>query len=415
MKKKYKIIFGAVAGLLVAGLIVSQVLQGTSVDVRELSRQEMHRSFSEEGRIEAATEYQVQPLHAGKLEGIYVNEGDWVQEGDLLVSMDKEALKYELDQLEAKMFGLAGESQQLREPPTEAELKRMELAIQMAQEEMERSKTDYERKQSLFANEVISQSELEAAENAFQNAALSLEKQNQSMKALVQGHQPTAGNLKILEAQRLSLQSQIDLLQYQMDNHQLKAPFPGKVTSIQAKEFDLVSQGTVIMKLFQPEALQVKTEVMTRDVHDLELGMPVELTMEQRDQDVTFNGKITEIAVHAERGISPLGLEEDRVSVAIEPEIPEGVVLGPGFGIDVTFVTAFRDNQLVVPQTSLFTVNGEDAVFVADNGRAVARRVSTGFETRREVAIEEGLDEGDFVIIDPQTNGLTEGSRISIN
>ena len=161
-------------------------------------------------------------------------------------------------------------------------------------------------------------------------------------------------------------------------------------------------------------APQVKTQVLTRDVHDLELGMPVKLTMEQRDQDVTFNGKITEISVQAEKGISPLGLEEDRVSVSIEPEIPEGVVVGPGFGIDVTFVTAFRDNQLVVPQSSLFNVDGEDAVFVADNGRATVRKVATGFETRRDIAVEEGLDEGDIIIIDPQTDGLTEGSGIFV-
>ncbi len=414
MKKKYKVILGVLAAVLVVGLVASQIMQGTRVDVRELSRQEIYRSFTEEGRMEAVKEYNVQPLYAGKLEVIHVNEGDRVQEGDLLASMDMEELKHQMNQLEAKLYGLDGESQQLQEPPTEGEIKSMELGIQMAQENKERAKTDYERKESLYTNDVISQAEMEAAESALENAALSLEKQQHSLEALLQAHQPTAGSLQVIEAQRLSLQSQIDLLKHQMENHQLKAPFSGVVTSIQAKELDLVNPGTAIMNLFQTETLQVKTQVLTRDVHDLELGMSVELTMEQRDQDVTFNGKIVEIAVQAEKGISPLGLEEDRVSVAIEPEIPEGVILGPGFGIDVTFVTAFRDNQLVVPQTSLFTVDGEDAVFVADNGRATVNKVVTGFETRREVVIEEGLDEGDLIIIDPQTDGLTEESRISV-
>ncbi len=50
---------------------------------------------------------------------------------------------------------------------------------------------------------------------------------------------------------------------------------------------------------------------------------------------------------------------------------------------------------------------------MVEKGRAVVRRVTTDFETRREVSITEGLNPGDQVILDPRAADLDEGTRVT--
>jgi len=48
------------------------------------------------------------------------------------------------------------------------------------------------------------------------------------------------------------------------------------------------------------------------------------------------------------------------------------------------------------------------------DGKAVIQPVKKGFENDRDVAIMEGLVEGDLVILNPKMTGLAEGKRIKI-
>jgi membrane fusion protein (multidrug efflux system) len=56
--------------------------------------------------------------------------------------------------------------------------------------------------------------------------------------------------------------------------------------------------------------------------------------------------------------------------------------------------------MLVIPQAALLLDQQGAYVFVAEDGRAAVRRVKTGEQTGRGIAIREGLAEGDAVIVD---------------
>ena len=413
MKKKYKVILGTIALLLVAGLAISQALQGMQVEVQEVTRQTLTRSFMEEGIVTAPQELRMRPPHPAQISGLHVREGSSVETGEVLATLDFTEQEHTLKQLKAQLQGLSGEKGQLLEPPSPAEIQQHEASIQQAQSDLEIAREQFHRKESLYENQVLSFVDLETAENHYHRARINLEQQKYALDALMQAHQPTASQLQILDARRESIEAQIAQLHYQMDQMKLTAPFSGIVAAVPHQVHDQVGPESTVIHLFDPEELHVETQVLTRDVADLNPGMAVNLTWQQPQQDITFPGTIISISPHAEIGLSPLGLEEDRVKVTILPDLPEAIQLGPGYRLDVTFVTESEENQLGVPRTALFTRNDKDALFVAENGRAVVRTVATGLETRREVAIQEGLEEGDLVILDPQTDGLTEGSRVS--
>jgi HlyD family secretion protein len=373
MKKKWKIIFGIIGILAAAAFIFTQLRQDLPVAVQRMEAREFVQSFTEEGVVVAAEEHPVYSLHPARIEKLLVEEGDRVQAGQLLAVLADRELHYGLEELEARLAGLAVE-------------------LDQAQENLAAAERNYERMASLYGDELVAAVELEEAERMVQEAQ---------------------ARIALLEAQEQALLSQREGLQEQRKDYRIYAPIDGVVTRLAAREQGLASPQTPMMTLFNEGGKEVETWVLARDIPQLAEGMHVELTFKLRDQDIEFPGQVVDIAPYAEEAYSPLGLAEERVKVTIAPQFPAEVEIKPGYKVDVEFVTQVIPGALVVPKTVLFSDGGEDALFVVEGDRAQVRRVTTGPETRRDVVITAGLAEGDLVILDPRQGGLGEGVKVS--
>jgi len=224
-------------------------------------------------------------------------------------------------------------------------------------------------------------------------------------------------NKRVLESERDALSSQARQLREQIEDSRIYAPISGVVMRLNAEESGMASPEVPLMRLYKKENQEnrylVETRVLTRDVLEVYEGMPVKLSFERRDQDLEFAGEVKEIYPYAEEAVSPLGLEEERVTVTVWPDFPGDLQLGLDYRVDVEFITNRQEDVLWVPHTALFSYRGVDALMVVVDDRARVREVRTGLETRREVVIEEGLKEGDLVILDPGAVDLNEGDRVN--
>ncbi len=72
-----------------------------------------------------------------------------------------------------------------------------------------------------------------------------------------------------------------------------------------------------------------------------------------------------------------------------------------------------QEDKLVVPKTVVFPYEKGDAVWVVREGKAAIQTVTKGLETGTDVVIEEGLQPGDRVIINPKLEGLKEGKKVA--
>jgi len=89
---------------------------------------------------------------------------------------------------------------------------------------------------------------------------------------------------------------------------------------------------------------------------------------------------------------------------------PTGVV--PGAMAELTLVFETRQS-LGVPAAAVLLRNGRPVVFVAADGRAVLRAVETGWQNDGWVEILTGLEAGEAVITEGQTQ-LTDGGAIEV-
>lgn len=478
MKKKWKIIFGAVVIIVAVGFIATQAMEETEIEVIELARKDIKRSFTEEGVVEASKERTVYPLPSAKIDELLIAEGDMVNKGDLIAVLDQSELRFNLRELQARLNALDGEAKQLTESPGEAELEdinksieqakdnldsvkesyertkelyekeieTLEINIEQAEENLQSAENNYNRMKTLYENDLISEHELEEVEDimreakhhltrqetALENKKLALEheleemenmkieaeynlaRQKNAKEMLEETYSPLPGSKEIIDANRQAINSQVDFIHYQLNNYyHIYAPISGIIAELNVEEDEIVSPQTLLMNIFQKEDYVVKTRVLTRDIYDISEGMTVELILELRDEDIKFDGQVKSISPYAKEDVSPLGLEEERVEVSILPDTPKDLEIFPGYKLDVEFTTDKKFGELVVPKSTLFTYDGEDALFVVEDDMINVRQVDTGFETRLDVVITSGLEDGDLVVLDPQASGVSEGSRVS--
>jgi HlyD family secretion protein len=373
MKKKWKLILGAIILLGSIGFVFTHMTQGLNVVVLKVKAKEFTRSFTEEGVVASVGECRIQSLYPAKIDRLLVKEGDTVEAGQLLVVLDDAELKYSLAELEATYNGLNVELEQARENQAQAE-------------------RNYQRVVRLYEAEVAAEVELEEAQSRLNQA-----------KTAVAG----------IEAKQQALLSQMERLRHQRAAYRIYAPTSGIVSDLAAEENGLTGPQVPLLTLLNREGKQVETRILTRDVNTISPGMQVNLTFKLTEQDLKFPGEVTAIAPYAESSLSSLGLEEERVKVTIAPEFPAGVKIDPGYKLDVEFIAEVIPDALVVPKTALFTYAGKDALFVVEGEQVQIRQVETGAETRREIVITSGLQAGDLVILDPQLAGLAEGAKVS--
>jgi HlyD family secretion protein len=362
MKKKWKIILGCFAAVIIILAGISQASKGIETRTMLVKPGNVAKTFKDKGSVTSDHEAMVYAPLNGKITEVPVQEGQLVQKGDILAYFDTQGLAYQKEQLDGQLKSIK------------------------AQQQTEVSNTALEKKKQLYEAGAISQQEYEDAKNKLDSS--------------------------YYQGQIESLEAQIKAIQYQIGDSVIKAEQKGVVSQLSAKKGTVVVSGTPLMNIFSAGNYQIEVFVLTEDVARISNGMEVTLIQENKNGDVVFKGTVQKIAPSAVEMLSALGLKEQRVNVTVQPQIPKDLVLKPGFALDVEFAIDKQEGKLVVPKTALFSYNSEDAVWIIENGKAKVQQIKKGFENDSDVVITEGLKEGDRIILNPQTVGLKEGVKV---
>lgn len=412
MKRKWKWIIGGAAVAAVLGMIISQSLKPLKLELLQIEKRTIARYFTEEGLVVSGTDYPVSTVTGGKVVRLPVIEGQKVEKGAILIEFDSTDLEFQKQQLQAQLKSISGEEKKVLRDTYPAELARQKAALEQAKRNLQSAQNNFDRIKSLYDAGAVSTVDFETADKALKDAQNTVTSETAALDSLVSQHKPTGGTAEYYSGQKESLESQLERIDYQIEQCTLRAPSRGIVAQVSVKEGETITPGSQMMTLLREGTFKVEVFVLTEDVEDLRLGMEVSLIQDKVDQDISFSGTISAIAPAAVEKTSALGLEEQRVKVTVLPKIPGGMILRSGYHLDVKFQTAEEKGRLVVPKTAVFTYKNKDALWVVRKGKASIQSIDTGFENETELAVTKGLKEGDLVILDAQAEGLKEGKRI---
>ena len=187
------------------------------------------------------------------------------------------------------------------------------------------------------------------------------------------------------------------------------APMSGKILRIFDKSERMVTAGTPLLELGNPNNIEFVVDVLSTEAVRIRPGMPVIINDPFLGEPL--KGRVRLVESQAITKISALGVEEQRVNV-VGDFLAKNLNLGDNYRVDLKVIVWDGKDVLAIPTSALFR-NGEDwHVFVAEGGQARLRTIKVGQQNSEKAEVLEGLAESDLVILHPP-NQLTDGARVS--
>jgi HlyD family secretion protein len=192
---------------------------------------------------------------------------------------------------------------------------------------------------------------------------------------------------------------------------QIRSPINGRVLRKYQESSTIVTPGTQLLQLGDPENLEVEVDVLSADGVRISPGDKV--LLEQWGGEKPLAGRVRLVEPSAFTKVSSLGVEEQRVNVIIDFEAPpeKRRTLGDAFRVEARIVIWESPDVLRVPIGALFRHDDDWAVFCIRNGRARLQTVKIGHRNSLNAEVLDGLKEDDEIVMHP-SDQVVDGVRV---
>jgi len=395
MKKSRKaLIVGALVLLVVAGVWGFTALTGasTTIDPAKIvvvERGTMRRSVVATGKVEPITKVEIKSKANGIIEKLYVDVDQVVQPGQVLAELDRENLTARLRQARANL-----QAAEAAQEGAAAQLKKDEIQAQSP--DVAFAKRNAERAQQLFDQKLVSQSNLDDAKSALEQA---LNRQEAAQGQLV------ISRAKVSEAVANVAQARaaVENADEDLANATIKAPIRATVLtrdieigSPVSSILNLGANGTLVFTLGDIERVFVRGKVDEADIGRVRIGQPASITTETF-RDRVFQGRVTQI--------SPIGVDKDNVTtfeVKVSIDNP-GKELKANMTSNAEIILEELPDSVLVPEAAVFYDDRHNAsVDLLDAASRTGRKrvpVQIGVGNGTRMQIVRGVNPGDKVVL----------------
>lgn len=310
--------------------------QAQTVTVVSPGRDTIARSISATGTLAARREIPVGVVgEGGQVAQVYAEAGDWVQQGQVLASIERSV-----------------QSQQII--GQEAQINAAHADLQLAQNELDRAL-------QLVNRGFISKADVDR-KTATRDSA--------------------RARVSIAEAQARELRARTARLD-------IRAPVGGYILERNVEPGQTVTQGSgVLFRMAKGGELELQAQLGESDLAVLSVGVPATVTPVGTDQQ--FTGTIWQI--------SPTINAQSRQGIA-RVALPFNPALKPG-GFASVDIKAGAVTAAILPESAIQNDRDGSFVYIVDKANKVQRRaVKTGIVTQQGIAISEGLQGSERVVL----------------
>jgi len=423
MKSKKLIKYGIIlVAILIVFIIIGQSRgwigshDGYRVTTDKAERRDIIEVVTANGKIRPVTEVKISPDVSGEVVKLNVEEGDYVEHGDLLVRINPDVYESMLDRAIASLNTNKANLASSRSRKVQAEAQYVN------------AESSYLRNKKLFEEDAISRSEYDAALSQYQTAKAEVESAEQSIIAAQ--YQVKSAEASVREARD------------NLTKTNIFSPMNGTLSRLDTEVGERVvgtSQyaGTEIMRIANLNNMEVLVDVNENDIIRVSEGDTALIDVDAYLGE-QFLGVVTSIANSArdealsseqvtnfEVRIKILStsyehlLDDTRVNVSpFRPGMSATVDIQTQKAFDVISIpiqaVTTRDVDMHEEQDSIDVAEGNvnnkteittsgirEYVFAYDKGIAKLISVKSGVQDLNYIEISEGLDLGDEIIIGP--------------
>ena len=396
MRTGIKVVLGFVAlGVVATAAILAMTFErqsGTAVRIETVGQRDLVATVTASGNVRATRKVDISSDISAKVAELLVDEGEDVEEGQVLLRLDPTRYQAALNR-------------------SEANLSQVRAQVAQSEANLLRARRQAERMRSIWASDslLVSRQEVE-------NAETDLEIQESMLEASTFG---------VSQAQ-----AAVEEARDQLSKTVIVAPMSGRVTRLNVEEGETVIVGTMnnpgslVLTVSDLSVMEVVLEVDETDVPEIMLGDEATVELDAFPE-LEFPGFVTEIGNSAIRppsqsagsGQTPT-IDFEVVVTLINPPAE----LRPDLSATAEVITDTRNNQLSIPIISLTlreeeengnggnsSASGGDqdradpieGVFVIREGRVTFTPVVVGIAGQEYFEVVSGVSLGDSIVSGP--------------
>jgi HlyD family secretion protein len=377
---------------------------------------------------------------AGWLEPIRLREGDRVEAGQVVARLDPADLTDRARQAEQRIAVLETRLRRTADHrleenalvEAEATVKAIDETVRAAEAKLTATRAvrdfardELQRLRNLAQSEAATDRELREAEMQFHKAEAELQSdvlESAALKTIaavsyigpkfirdyIDRKQFETGQI---ESQLEEARAALEIEKRNLQRATLTAPIDGVVLHRHHTRRQYLPAGTPLLTIGNLDDLEVIAEILSERATRIDVGDPVRIFGEAVPGEA-IAGQVKRVYPAGFRKISSLGVEQQRVNVAIGlDERPER--LGVGFRVYVRIIYAVAEDVLTVPRTALLrTRDGGWQVLQVADGRTHFQAVTVGLMNDDRAEIVDGLSTESRVLAQP-TSELDAGMRVT--
>ena len=353
---------------------VNTALANASVQSYRAERRDMMRTISLSGQTVPLAQVDLSTKYAGNISAVYVDLGDTVEPGQVLLVQDPVDTTLQLAQNRAAWLQAAAE--------TKSAQSEFYSDLEKAQVEYDTAKMNYDRYVILKDEGAVSQKDLDTMYRALIVAKATLD------NLRLQNVGDTPASIAAKQAAQAKARYTVDSLSKQLDDLTIRAPRRGVISYRNAEEGSMAAANTKVLTITDTSGIYIDCPVAEADIAAIQTGMAVSVSVESLAN--TYAGTITYVS-------PAMDPTNKTYIVRITLENPDNSLRG-GMFAQSSLEVLQRPNTLFVPKDALVEQNGISQLYVINPDNTIAiRTVKTGLRNDNYVEILDGLSDGEEI------------------
>jgi len=372
----------------------SRVNASAAIGIHSVTAQEetVQRRVEAVGSLFPLDESTISSQVEGPVQHLFVDVGDVVKEGQVLVSIDTTELQYAVETQRAAVRQVRAQLGVGPDDPPPSDPSKVAF-VQRAAADLFDAKQKFDRAQALIQSKLISPEDRDAAAARYDNARAA--------------HELAIQQVDQLSAQLQSSEAMRRLAEKKVADASIRAPFNGAVKERKVNLGEYLKVQSPVMVLVRMDQLRARLQVPEKWAGALQTGATVDVRVDAYPNEV-FQGKLVRI----NPSVNP-----DSRSFEIEAMIPNpSGKLKPGFFVQGSLPSDREEKIVTIPDAAITYQFGTYKVFVVNGERLSERTIKPGAQNQTpqgvRVEILEGLRAGERIALAASGTTLSDGAPV---
>jgi len=326
----------------------------------------------------------IDAVQGGFVEKVYVEDGAILKKGDTIMKLSNANMELNLMEQETRIYEAVNQYQSTKIGLEQNKYYRQSEIVEF-QYQIDETKRDFERKEQLYQEDVISDKEFEDAKRDYEftlkqlNISIELKKLD-SISAATRSIQID----KTIER----MEKNLEMLKENLENLYIKAPTDGQLSSFSVEIGETKSAGEHLGTIDMKDGFKLKANIDERYISRVYIGQQAEFDFAGKTYDLAIKKIYTDVTNGS-----------FQVDLFFEGDEPGQIKRGQTLQLRLSFSSA--TDAIIVKRGGFFQETGGNWIYMVDASEdfATKRKIRIGRQNTSFYEVMEGLEPGERVII----------------